>query len=622
MVEGDAIPGLPDGVVPVGGDTPVINANGVIVTDALLTGPGVDASNNRAIVWAEADTLGVVARHGDPVPGTAGDVFFDDFTSVVVNSRNEVAFAATLTGPGVTPATFYAIFVGTVGLGTAGSLQQVVRYGDAIELEPGVSRTVTGLEIRVSYGERNTGNEDGRPSYLSETGELAFVAEFSGGSSAVLTWPGGPCVSHTNQPPSITSTPPTSGSQGVLYTYDVDATDPDGDTLTYSLDVRPIGMFIDPASGLIQWTPLAGQDGAIAVTVRATDPDGLFDTQSFEVVIPVPNRPPVIVSVPPLDATVGATYVYDVDATDPDGDTLTYSLVIRPLGTTINPATGLLQWTPTATGSYPFRVRVTDPDGQSVQQSFTVTVSVGNQAPTITTSPPLAGTENAPYSYDVDATDSDGDPLTYSLDAAPAGMTIDAVTGVIQWTPGSTQLGSNAVTVRAADPGGLFDTQSYAIVVAAANRAPTITTSPPVAGSENAPYSYDVDATDPDGDALTYSLDAAPAGMTIDAVTGVIQWTPGSTQLGSNAVIVRVADPGGLFDTQSYAVVVAAANRAPTADPGGPYDGTVGAAVTFDGSESMDPDGTIVAYDWYFGDGSMGSGPTPSHAYLVPEPIC
>jgi len=65
------------------------------------------------------------------------------------------------------------------------------------------------------------------------------------------------------------------------------------------------------------------------------------------------------------------------------------------------------------------------------------------------------------YSYDVDATDPDGDPLTCSPDVSPAGMTIDGVSGLIQWTPTSSQAGDHVVTVRAEEPGQLFDTQTF-----------------------------------------------------------------------------------------------------------------------------------------------------------------
>ena len=56
----------------------------------------------------------------------------------------------------------------------------------------------------------------------------------------------------------------------------------------------------------------------------------------------------------------------------------------------------------------------------------------------------------------------------------------------------------------------------------------------------------------------------------------------------------------------------------PVADPNGPYSGTTGTPVAFDGSASSDADGTIVSYDWDFGDGNVGTGATPTHTYATP----
>ena len=161
-----------------------------------------------------------------------------------------------------------------------------------------------------------------------------------------------------------------------------------------------------------------------------------------------------------------------------------------------------------------------------------------NSVPTITSTPVLTATATAAYSYDVNATDGDaGDVVTYSLDTAPAGMTISAANGLIAWTPTSGQVGSNAVTVRVNDGHGGTATQSFTINVAAANVPPTITSTPVLTATVGAAYSYDVNATDPNaGDVLTYSLDTAPAAMTINAASGLIGWTPSSGQVGSNAV--------------------------------------------------------------------------------------
>ncbi|MCI0655161.1 MAG: Ig domain-containing protein [Methylococcaceae bacterium] len=99
-----------------------------------------------------------------------------------------------------------------------------------------------------------------------------------------------------------------------------------------------------------------------------------------------------------------------------------------------------------------------------------------------------------------------------------------------------------------------------------ANQAPTITSTPVTSASVGQPYSYDVDATDPDaGDVLTYTLTTAPAGMTIDSVTGLIDWTPVAP--GIYPVIAEVRDSGNLSATQSFDVVVSSsgpANQAPS----------------------------------------------------------
>lgn len=56
-------------------------------------------------------------------------------------------------------------------------------------------------------------------------------------------------------------------------------------------------------------------------------------------------------------------------------------------------------------------------------------------------------------------------------------------------------------------------------------------------------------------------------------------------------------------------------NQAPVADPGGPYLGAINASIQLDGSSSSDPDNDSLTYAWEFGDGSNGSGETPSHSY-------
>src|SRR5262249_60384398 len=119
------------------------------------------------------------------------------------------------------------------------------------------------------------------------------------------------------------------------------------------------------------------------------------------------------------------------------------------------------------------------------------------------------------YNYDADATDPEGDAVTFALTAAPAGITIDPATGVISWTPAAAQVGGQPVTLTATDTAGNVATQSYTLLVQAANRSPVINSAAERSTTAGLVYRYDVKASDPDGNALTFRLTNAPAGSTI-----------------------------------------------------------------------------------------------------------
>ncbi|MEW8690111.1 MAG: putative Ig domain-containing protein, partial [Candidatus Thiodiazotropha endolucinida] len=106
---------------------------------------------------------------------------------------------------------------------------------------------------------------------------------------------------------------------------------------------------------------------------------------------------------------------------------------------------GLVEWIPDnqQLGDNLIEVMVADAGGLSDTQSFTIVVTGLNVAPIITSAPVITATESAVYHYDVEAVDSDGDPISYALLSAPSGMAIDPQTGLISWVPDETQsLGS------------------------------------------------------------------------------------------------------------------------------------------------------------------------------------
>ena len=126
----------------------------------------------------------------------------------------------------------------------------------------------------------------------------------------------------------------------------------------------------------------------------------------------------------------------------------------------------------------------------------------------------------------------------------------------------------------------------------------------------------DANASDAEGDVLSFGITGQPVGSTFDSNSGEFNWTPGAADAGSYPVTFSVSD-GLLSDSESITITISAGNAPPVADPGGPYQGATGQPISFDGSGSSDPDGDNLTYDWDFGDGGTASGAMTSHTYAV-----
>jgi hypothetical protein len=138
---------------------------------------------------------------------------------------------------------------------------------------------------------------------LAQAGAVEVSAEVrdGGGLFAMQAFRIG--VAAVNLSPRITSAPPTTGAEGILYSYSVTASDPNpGDALSFNLNVKPAGMGIDPRTGGLSWIPGENQTGRHPVTVVVTDRGGLRDTQAFEITVLPDNDAPRIVSAPVVRA--------------------------------------------------------------------------------------------------------------------------------------------------------------------------------------------------------------------------------------------------------------------------------------------------------------------------------
>ncbi|MHB0960422.1 MAG: putative Ig domain-containing protein [Pirellulaceae bacterium] len=403
-----------------------------------------------------------------------------------------------------------------------------------------------------------------------------------------------------NSPPLITSTPPGPAAAGHPYRYGVRAQDADGDALLYRLDSAPAGMILDAATGVLDWpTPTAGTH---PVTIVVADARGAVATQAFnlQVVVDAPNDPPVIVSTPRELATIGRLYRYRVDAVDPNRDPLIFSLGTAPAGMSISPS-GLVDWVPTGTqlGSHAVSLLIDDGRGGSVAQDFSIRVlaEVANEPPVIVSNPPMRVIAGDMYRYDARGDDPDGDPLLWLLESAPAGMSIDVETGRVRWTPRADQLGPHAVVVSLLDGQGGSSRQSFTVQVAAINRPPLITSTPVTVAATDAPFTYAVRATDPDGDRLNYAFFGPPA-MSIDPSTGLVRWTPTAADVGIHEIYVLVSD-GQMTATQVFDLDVdvsdTAANGSPVITSVPPAHATVEQTYSYRVT-AIDPENDPITY--------------------------
>jgi hypothetical protein len=155
--------------------------------------------------------------------------------------------------------------------------------------------------------------------------------------------------------------------------------------------------------------------------------------------------------------------------------------------------------------------------------------------------------------------------LTYSLSNAPAGASIDPVTGVFTWTPSEDQgPGMYGITVEVTDNNlpPLNDRKTFQVTVNEVNRPPVMAPISNRVVHAGMTVTFTNSATDPDlpANVLSYSLDpGAPGGTSVDPVSGVFTWLTTAVDAGTtNPVTVRVTDNGipALDDATSADIAV------------------------------------------------------------------
>ena len=342
-------------------------------------------------------------------------------------------------------------------------------------------------------------------------------------------------------------------------------TDIDSASLTLSTPALPAWLSFDAATRTFAGTPPADFNGALTITVTASD--GTLSASDDFVLNITPQNDAPVVAIPLADLTAAedAAFSFVLPAgvfTDAEGDALTYAAALEdggalPAWLSFDAATGTFSGTPSQADTGALSIRVTASDGSlSSSDVFQLTVGGTNDAPVLAV--PLAdqaSAEDAAFSITLPAdafTDVDpGDVLTLSAalsdgSALPSWIVFDPATRTFSGTPPLNYDAQIEVRVTATDALGATASDIFTLDITPQNDAPVVAI--PLADQsspEDAAVSFVLPAgafTDVDSASLTLTTSVLPAWLSFDAATRTFAGTPPADFNGALTVTVTASD--------------------------------------------------------------------------------
>src|SRR6266850_2028494 len=577
------------------------------------TGFGTDCDGfffpNTYVVGTLSDPCGVVT-------GTAGDWFDWDGAAA----------------PGVTntPPTISAPTSATAAEGTA--MSPITATANDVDATNTLTITQSGMPASLTFTHTpgpspRTATISGTPGF-TDAGTYPIVWTVNDGASGTASATTTLTVTNTNRPPTLTQPANMTVNEGATANQVLSGTDPDADALTFSKVSGPTYLTVsttNATTGNANLAPGFNDSGTATATVRATDTGALVNDKSFTITVNNVDRPVSLAAINIMTVAAGSTADQTFTATDPDGDAITFTHTGPTFMTRTDNAqagttrTGNIHLAPSTTTSGTFAASVTAASlATTSPQSFTITVTTAvNNPPTLVQPSNMTVNENATANQPITGTDPDGNALTFSKTSGPTYMTVTTTsagtgtgTGNINLAPSFSDAGTATATVRATDTGGLFNEKSLTITVNNVDRPVSLAAINNMSVVAGATADQTFTATDPDGDAITFTntgptfltrTDNAQAGTTR---TGNIHLAPTSTTSGTFAASVTAASLA-TTSPQSFTISVTAVNNPPTLNQ--PVNMTVNEGATADQSiTGTDPDGNALTF-------SKTSGP----AYLT-----
>lgn len=296
-------------------------------------------------------------------------------------------------------------------------------------------------------------NAPRRSAVLASLTLSALALSLACGGNKKTDAPAQPIPPAVNLAPEITSKAPLDAKQGHAYRYVVEFKDAENQKVKFSLTSDAPSAAFDEATNTLTWTPAETEVGkALKFKLEAKDEGGATTPQEWSVT-PTANAAPVIPE-PPRMGAVNTPYIFDLPATDADGDAITYTLEAKPDWATLNGTK--IEGKPTMQNHYGFRLVASDGIAPTKPKEWTVTVPrINNQPPVITSVAPAMEAGATEYLYPIKVSDADGDRVSLALEGEPKGATLDANTNTFKWTPQPEQeWQSHEFTIIATDEWG------------------------------------------------------------------------------------------------------------------------------------------------------------------------